>query len=733
MKMTSSSTSFVYFLVFALCFLPVCLGDTENTKSVMDLVPDDALAYVSLSNLESVYQTVVNSSEWQELLSIEGIEEDLDQAKQVLSFGPMLVGISLEDLLNSFGHETVFTFMGMMGPMPVAGLIVNAGTHMEQLEYAVEQLAILPTLTGQFMLEDKEYRGLPCTVIGNRDLKVKYGYLDGLLFAGLNGGFEKLIDFYKDGGRSIKETPNLKFMEQKVSLSSNICIYADAERAAPLVEMLANASQEDGAEDKQDEAVTEFAIESVKAIVLGLNLSGHTQEMYLHLRPGQQNPITDLVLAPFSPMSTVNVVPFDDGAMAGIHIGDPAKLLDRVLELMKFFHQETEEIERLVQQLENRLQIDLRDDLLSSLTGEIAVMAMLPKEAVDLKADRFQMAMQIAQTRAAVFVGVKDGSKLAETIGSLLELVDVEPVALEEQTYKGEEVFTKLIPLDPLVPGLALMPSYTFRDGLLVMSNKKEWVQDTIDLFELASATEIRGKLAESRVLMYLDIANIASFVVKQDLIGDIDVPEPAQDRLADLGSVAASLSFGPDGAGVKLVSMSEDEWIMKILRGVLVGVYSNIASEQTVDSGDSTSGWVVVDVNGGTVDDAMLRVENGVVQFQYQQSEVALLVNSQTKLTGFTNLKLRVKSRESTTLAVAVEDQDRARFHALVNVDPNSWQDIELSPDDFRLSDDSPVKKERLDTDQLGTAYAILDLAFTQGREGENTLEIGSVEAISE
>lgn len=575
MRLTLRSILFAYLLILTFCFLPVRVEGADNLGSVMDMVPDDSLAYLSLSNLEVVYQSVIESPEWQELLGIKGIEEELDQAKQVLSFGPMLVGISLEDLLNSFGHETVLTFMGMMGPMPVAGLIANPGAYMEQLEYAVEQLVTLPTLTGQFLLEEKEYRDVPYTVIGNKDFKVKYGFLDNFLLAGLNGGFEKLVDFYKDGGRSIKDTPNFQFMQQKVSLSSNICLYADPERAAPLLEMLAGmASDQEGEENKMNAMMTELALKSVKAFALCLNLSGHVQEVYLHLRPDKPNPITDLALAPHSPMSAADLIPLSDGAMVGIHIGDPVELLDRGLKLAKFLGAGTEEIEGQIQQLEDGLQLNLRDDLLSSLTGEIAVMAMLPKGEVDLKKDKLQMAMQMAKTRSAILIGVKDEKKLEKTTRKLLGLANLEPLSLGEQSYKGAKIRTKVVPLDILAPGLALMPSYSFRDGLLVMSNSAQWVQDTMDLLESSQATEVRGRLSESRVLMYLDVAGIADFAMKQNLIENIKPPEPAQDKLATLGSVAASLSLSPDGVGMKLISTSDDDWATKILRGILVGIY---------------------------------------------------------------------------------------------------------------------------------------------------------------
>jgi hypothetical protein len=574
---------FAYFLILALCFSSVHAEDADDSRSVMDMIPYESLAYVSLSNLDAAFHLVTESPEWQELLGIEEIGEQLDQAKQAISFGPMLLGISIEEFLNSFGHKMAVSLMGMKGIMPIAGLVADVRSYREQAEYAVEQAATIPAVAGGAMVEEGEYRDVPYTVVGNKDLKVKYAFLDNLLIAGINGGFEKLVDLYKDGGKSIKDSANFQFMNQKVSLSSEICVYADLERAAPMLQMLASmGSGEEGEEDQSSAMIKQLALKSVKAFALSLSLSGQTQEVYLHLRPEEPDPITDLALAPHSPMSAVDLVPFADGSLVGIHIGDPAGLLDRGLKLAESFGKETGEIEGHIQQMEGGLGLNLRDDLLSTLTGEIAVIAMLPKEQVDVKGNKLQMAMQMAKMRQAVLIGVKDEERLGETVKKLFDLANLEPLSLKQYSYKGTEIYTKVVPLDILVPGVAFMPSYSFKDSLLIMSNSAEWVQDTIiDMLESPRVTEIQEELSASRVLIYLDAAGIADFVIKQGVIEDTKLPEAAQDRLSSLGSIAASLSLGPDGAGIKLISTSDDNWATKILRGVLVGIYANISSEQ--------------------------------------------------------------------------------------------------------------------------------------------------------
>jgi len=580
-KLTIRSFLFFYLLLLAFGLLPVYAGAADGSRTVMDMVPYDSLAYVSVSDLDVVRHSVMESPEWEELMGIEQIAEQIDQARQALNFGPMLIGISIEDFVGAFGHNMVLTFMGLQGSIPMAGLILDPGDYMEQLEYAIEQTATIPALTGGAMVEEKKYRDVPYTAVGNQAIKVKYAFLDNFLVAGIGGGFEKLVDFHKGGGESIKDSQNYQFMKKKVSLSSEICVYADLERAAPMLEMIA-AAQSGEQENPINQMIMQVALNSVKAFALSLSFSGHTQEMYLHLRPEEPDPITDLLLAPYVPMSAAGLVPVEDGAMVAIHIGDPAELLDKGMKLAESFGQDMAEVKAGMQQLKDGMGLDIKDDLLSALTGEFAVATMLPQGPIDLNANKLQLAMQIAKVRQVVLIGVKDEKKLRKTFQKLTEMIEIKTLPLDERSYKGSKIVTHAVPMDVLFPGVALIPAYSFRDNVLIMSNKAEWVMDAIDLLE-SSSPELRQKLSESRILVSLDAGGLADFAVEQGFAEEINLSEEIQDKARSLGSVAANFSLSPDGAGIKLISTSEDNWATKILRGALIAVYVNVEKQEQI------------------------------------------------------------------------------------------------------------------------------------------------------
>jgi len=378
-------------------------------------------------------------------------------------------------------------------------------------------------------------------------------------------------------------------METKVSPIGNIYVYADLERLSPILEQLKKADSEKKkaetkeAKDDFGSEITDTVLKSARSFALSLSLSGKTNEVYLHLDQEKSNPIVDLILAPQTPMSSVNLVPFADGMLIGIHVGDPVELLDKGLKLAESSGKKKADFENGIKQVEDALGIDLRKDLLSAITGEFAVMATLPEGQIETE-NKMKMYMQMAQTRQVILIGVRDEDRLAKTAEKLLSLAKMKTMPYSETLYKGTKIHTKVLPLDTLVPGLAIMPAYAFRNGLFIMGGSEKWIQETIDQIESPVSNDIKGKLSESRVLLYLDAGGIADFAgkaIKKGVYKGTNISDEMQNKLSGLGSVVANISWGSDGVGMKLISSSEDNWATKILRGVLITIYSKTAGTE--------------------------------------------------------------------------------------------------------------------------------------------------------
>ena len=597
-KKTFLGHNLIFALVFLCCALPFlfrvnCLA-AEEGKTIMDIIPYDTIAYLSISNLDAVSQTVVNLPEWKELYSMDEVKEGLAQPEQLMT---MLLGLTPEELVKILGHKLVFSFLGIENNMPVACLAIDAGENKDQAQYAVEQLVSVTALSGQMVPREDSYREVPYTGISLDEIKIAYGFIDDFILAGVNGGFEKMVDLYKDGGENIEDNPNFQFIGQKVNLSSEITLFANVEQLIPMLPELQKlmdkdaSTSEESEEDKESQAFSEedkefqaflekTVLPSIKGFGLSLSLSGVVHEAYLHVEPNADNPLFDVLLASHPTMSSIQFLPVE-GGLAGIQIGDPVALLDSMLNLVELFGQNKEDIENQIRNLEEGFGLNLRDDVLSALTGEVGVMALLPKEDVDLKKNK----LHFAKFRPIILLGVKDRKKLEQTASKLTRLAQIETQTLKEEKHKGFNIYTKLLPLDMLVPGVAFMPSFAYKDDMLIISNSKEWVKDAVDMLteprQTGLAPEIEKELKSSWGLAFVNAGEIANFATQQGLADEIKLPENAMDKLQDFGSVIVSYSAEPDGIGVGI--LSENPWIEEILRVVALGIYAEQAKgEQT-------------------------------------------------------------------------------------------------------------------------------------------------------
>ena len=59
MKQIALSTLFSYFLILVFCLLPVQAEDANNPGSIVDMIPYESIAYVSLSNLDVVFTPLI--------------------------------------------------------------------------------------------------------------------------------------------------------------------------------------------------------------------------------------------------------------------------------------------------------------------------------------------------------------------------------------------------------------------------------------------------------------------------------------------------------------------------------------------------------------------------------------------------------------------------------------------------------------------------------------------------
>jgi len=99
--------------------------------------------------------------------------------------------------------------------------------------------------------------------------------------------------------------------------------------------------------------------------------------------------------------------------------------------------------------------------------------------------------------------------------------------------------------------------------------------------------------------------------------------------------------------------------------------------------------------------------------------------------LRDFKKISFWIKSGSKTTWVLAFEDRDKAVFVTFIECPQNTWRRVEITPDQFMCSENSPVKKAKLDTSRISYGYAAFDLKTLWGGGEENTVYLDDIRII--
>ncbi|MBI3831416.1 MAG: hypothetical protein HY291_17995 [Planctomycetes bacterium] len=105
-----------------------------------------------------------------------------------------------------------------------------------------------------------------------------------------------------------------------------------------------------------------------------------------------------------------------------------------------------------------------------------------------------------------------------------------------------------------------------------------------------------------------------------------------------------------------------------------------------------------------------------GALKYSYMRKAGRLDVLSVgIPLTEFSLLEFDLRGSGAALVGIMLDDLDGAKFHYICELRNPNWRHITLQPEDFKLSDDSPVKKKELNPDRIGAGFGIIDLSMFQ------------------
>ena len=176
----------------------------------------------------------------------------------------------------------------------------------------------------------------------------------------------------------------------------------------------------------------------------------------------------------------------------------------------------------MLPQMEAQLNINLKQDILSKLTGEMGFEIHLP----EIPAGAPAQGMAAMQPSVTLILGVSDPAGLQQTLKRLLAQA---PMQSDERQEDGVTVSTLT---SPSANGKGMEINYFFMDGYLVIATNRQLAKDAVhahrsgeSLAKLDQITSAAGQPAKASAIIYQNIGLFLSSMLKQlpqDTLGQL-------------------------------------------------------------------------------------------------------------------------------------------------------------------------------------------------------------------
>ena len=118
-------------------------------------------------------------------------------------------------------------------------------------------------------------------------------------------------------------------------------------------------------------------------------------------------------------------------------------------------------------------------------------------------------------------------------------------------------------------------------------------------------------------------------------------------------------------------------------------------------------------------------------LQYEYENEvdQFFGIVTIKPDMKNFKSIKFRIKSKTDRTFAVSVQEMTGTVYMHTFELKSDQWQEIAVTPADFKPSADASDPNGKLDLDQLNSKLVIADMSGDRGIIGKNTFWLDMVE----
>ena len=342
------------------CLILMLMTPLVHAAEVEDFIPKDVILYLKLQDIDEVYGEIEISENWEKVLTLLPDVSGWQEMQQGLAMFQGMLGTSPLGIIETVGYRTALAVWLEEANDAQIGVVIHSGGNLDKLQQMtkiVEGLLGLDT-ANTLRLDAGVYQRVRYNALERDNGIVKYGFVDDFLVIGVgDGSFEKLMDTYRTDMLSVQQNKEFAGALEKIG-SGEVVVYANV---PPILPVIGFAEWE-----RRNLATFQSVFGRLNLLEAGSFLQVAAEftsnppenEIGLFLKEGQA-------------LETLNAVSGEEDLFVAVAPG----FLEGVWELARteMDKDATGGTDEAISFLEGILNLDLEEDIVAGLMGELAL------------------------------------------------------------------------------------------------------------------------------------------------------------------------------------------------------------------------------------------------------------------------------------------------------------------------------------------------------------------------
>ena len=417
------------------CVMLLLLMTTlAHATDVKDFMPKESVFYLQFQDIDEVYGEIEVSENWEKALALlPDVVADWQEMQQGLLMAQGILSTDLMSVIETVGYRTALAvWLDETGTQQI-GLAIHSGGNLGELQRLTKVVEGLVGMSGggTLRLDAGVYQRVHYNAMEMAQNIVKYGFVGEFLVLGAGeGAFEKLMDTYRKDAPSIRQ--NQEFTDTVKKMGSGVVVvFADIPSALSMIDDLDEANRK------------RFAIFQSLFAQINVLETGPFFQASVQFDPDLPENEIGLFLKKGAVLKTPKALSAQDDLFVAI----APNILESVWELVRTEMEKnaTGEMYAVISFLEGLLNLNLEEDVMTGLTGELALsvpdLTNFDPQAVDnlnLELDgTFQLDAEGVETDGAIIFSPSNQMKWNQIGNSLSNLQNA---SISQIDYNGTTV-----------------------------------------------------------------------------------------------------------------------------------------------------------------------------------------------------------------------------------------------------------------------------------------------------